>query len=220
MDKSAGTVPGEDCSSPGILQIIVGDHEVRGSTGAKLAHVPDLCLARSDVHDRVHLPIDPLLPSLGVAVAIIVAAVGAGHDLILAFGGNVYLRDGHVHLSERVLVLWPRLERVADHDHAGQSTLNLLLGDLVHVRVIPVDPDAVFVGRDRDVDIHAIAWLELDVNIIPLTQVRRMGTVVVKIGCKDRVGRIIISGKIVREMELERVSAVDLQHGSRKAGWV
>ena len=136
----------------------------------------------------------------------------------MAIGADVHLREGHVHLRERVLVLGPRLERIADHDHAGQSTLNLLLAHLVHVRVIPVDTHAIFVGRDRDVDVHFLAWLELNVDIIPLAQVRRMRSVVVEIGREDRIGRIVVTSKIVRQVELERVAAIDLQHRARKAG--
>ena len=143
VDERAVSVPGKNRGIPRVLQIVVGDDEVRGAAGPKLAHVPDLRLAGTDADDRIHLAVDPLLPAFGVAIAVVRTAVRARHHFVLAIWGDVHLRDGHVHLLEFVLVLRPRLERIADHDHAGQATLNLRLGHLVHVWVVPVRPHGV-----------------------------------------------------------------------------
>ena len=79
MDERAGPVPRKNRGRPGVVQIAVGDDEVRGAAGAKLPHVPDLRLAWADMHDRIHLAVDPLLPACGVAIAIIITAVSTGH---------------------------------------------------------------------------------------------------------------------------------------------
>lgn len=195
----------------------VGDDEVHGTTGAELAHVPDLRLTGADADDRIHLAVDPLLPAFGVAIAIIRTAVRTSHLFILAIDGDIHLRENQVHLPERVLVLRPRLKRIADHDHAGQTTLNLLLGLLVHVRVIPVGTHAIFVGGDRDLDRHRLAWLDADIDIVRLAQGGCVRTVVVEIGREDRIGGIVANGKIIDEVKFQRVAAIDLQHRARKA---
>ena len=220
MDECAGTVPGKNRGIPRVLQVVVGDDKVRGTTGAELAHVPDLRLTGADADDRIHLAIDPLLPAFGVAVTIILAAVSTNHLFILAIDGDIDLREGHVHLLEFVFVLRPRLKRIADHDHAGQTTLNLRLGLLVHVRVIPVGTYAIFVGGDRDLDRHRFAWLDVDIDIVRLAQVGRVRAVVVEIGREDRFGGIVANGKIIDEVNFQRVAAIDLQHRARKAGRV
>ena len=217
MDERAVPVPGKNRGIPRVLQIVVGDDKVRGTTRAELAHVPDLRLTGADADDRIHLAVDPLLPAFGVAIAVVRTAVSARHHFVLAIWGDVHLRDGHVHLREFVLVLWPRLKRIADHDHAGQATLNLRLGLLVHVWVVPVRPHGVLVGRDRDVDVHRFAWLEMDEDIISLPLVGCTRSVVVEVAQEDRQGGIVADGKIVRQAELQQVATVDLQHRARKA---
>ena len=220
MDERAVPIPGDDRGRPGVLQVVVGDDEVRGAAGPELPHIPDLRLAGTDADDRIHLAIDSLLPACGVAIAIIIATVSTRHHYVLAIWGDVHLRDGHVHLREFVLVLRPRIERIADHDHAGQATLDLLLGNLVHVWVVPVHAHGVLVGRDRDVDVHAVAWRQLDVDIISLGLVGCTRSVVMEVGDELLLRWIVANGKLVRQVELEQVAAVNLQHRARKASRV
>ena len=60
----------------------------------------------------------------------------------------------------------------------------------------------------------------MDVDIISLGLVGCTGSVVVEVGDEGLVRRIVANGKIIHEVKLELVAAVDLQHRARKASRV
>ena len=130
-------------------------------------------------------------------------------------GLKIDLREGHIDLLEFPLVERPRIERITDHDQSGKPPLNLSLAHLMLMRVVPVQPHTVLVLRDREDRLIHFAYFVLDIDVVPLTQIRSVGPMVVEVRNKDGIVGVVIRARIgqpVIDVQFQRIARPDLKH--------
>ena len=92
-------------------------------------------------------------------------------EFTIRIGLKVNLRESHVNLLKPPLVLRPWIKWVSHHDQSSHTTLNLILTDMVLVRVIPVKSYAVFIFLDGKGKSIGRAVGEFNIDIVSPAQV-------------------------------------------------
>ena len=173
-NKGTVTISCEDRAvRPRIAQIGIRDDRHQRSTGTNPCPVPDLSFPRGNGDRGIHLPVNHLLPSPRVVGAGRVSSLELEElELTIGIGLKVDFREGHVDLLKFPLVRGKSIERITYHDEAGKPPLNLILGNVIGMGVVPIQPNAVEVFQDREIHkIHRKRGIQ-NIDIITRTEIR------------------------------------------------
>ena len=172
---------------------MAGELEVEEGVGAEIADLPDLELARPAADRRVGEAVERLRAGLAV--------LEAGEDEVL---------EHHDPLAQARQLRVLALEEAVDDQHAGHAGADLVLDEMVHVGVVPVQPLRV-IGRDVDVVVELFLGRDPDEHAVAGRDRRDVHAVIVDVGGLGPVDVDLRLADLVDRLELDRVAALDAQ---------